>query len=206
MANIISDDGNNPVINSNFLLRVDAIFDLPCKRIGSIKYDYEYESIQAGGENDYVYLRRKHASSPYTVEIERYVGENFYDPLPVGRQPVLPIVLYVSRYANDFKHVRRTYTFTGCTVIGKTYGELDAEKSGLVVETTRLAFQKVSVLDSTDGDQEAGWGFDSSGKKYEGIGKRKAVLNTGELRKKDMETLSRKWPVSRSARTIKDIK
>ena len=44
------------------------------------------------------------------------------------------------------------------------------------------------------------WSFDATGKKYQGLGKRHAIYDKNELRKKDMIRLSRKWPEQRSAK------
>lgn len=205
LENITTGEGKFPLASSNFLLRVDAIYDLPCKKISSIQQENEYETIQSGGENNYVYLREKPVSKPYTFQIERYVGEDYFDPLPVGRQPSLPIVLYISRYAGEFKDVKRTFTFSGCTVMSKTYGELDAEKGGLMTETTQIAFQRMEVVDKMYEEVAPAWGFDTSGKKMVGVGKRKAAYNRDEIRKRDMERQSRIWPKTRSARSIQNV-
>lgn len=202
---IIVEKGMGPVINNNFLLRVEAIFDLPCRKISNIQVEQEYEAIQEGGVNDYVRLRKKPASKPNTFQVERYVGANYFDPLLLGCQPLLPILLYVSRYANNFDSPARTFIFTGCTVTAKNYGEMNAESSGLMVETTTIAFQQVYVINNFSGEPKPEWGLDVSGKKMEGLGQRKAILNQSELRRKDMEALSRRWPKTRSARTLTEF-
>jgi hypothetical protein len=197
----------NPLINNNFLLRVNAIYDLPCKKISGIKDEKEYEPIQAGGVNDYVYLREKQTSKPKTFKVERYVGVDFFDPLTVGTSLSMPIVLYVSRYINDFNAPKQTFTFWGCTVLEKEYGELDAEKSGLMVETTTIAYQQMEVFtDTSEEEPVSDWSFDASGKKYQGIGKRNAVYDRHEVRKQELERQSRIWPETRSARTFADFK
>ena len=40
----------------NFMLRVDGAFDIPLKSVQPFSRDNEYEPIQEGGMNDYVYL------------------------------------------------------------------------------------------------------------------------------------------------------
>jgi hypothetical protein len=62
----------------------------------------EYELIQEGGVNDYVHMRRKPISRPFTLEIERYTGIDYFDPLPTGLDLVLPLIVFVSRYVNNF--------------------------------------------------------------------------------------------------------
>ena len=47
---------------------------------------------------------------------------------------MLPIMLFVNKVATDSVDPVRTYTFTGCTVISKDFGDLNAEASGLLVE------------------------------------------------------------------------
>lgn len=198
---IIEEKGISPVINNNFLLRVEAIYDLPCRKVSNIQVEQEFEAIQEGGVNDYVRLRKKPASKPNTFQVERYVGADYFDPLFLGFQPLLPILLYVGRYAGRFDSPARTFVFTGCTVTAKNYGEMNAESSGLMVETTTIAFQQVFVINSIEGEPAPEWSFDVSGKKMEGLGHRNAVRNQKELRKKDMEEQSRVWPETRSART-----
>jgi len=149
MGNILVDQGKNPLLSNNFLLRVDALYDIPCRRISNIKMEEEYEAIQEGGVNDYVHLRKKPVTKPHTIEIERYIGEKFFDPLPLGRKLTLPLLLYVSRYANSFDTSKLVFTFTGCTVIAKSYGELNAEVSGLMVQKITIAFENFYVVNDT---------------------------------------------------------
>ena len=99
---LFMNQGLHPVVNYNYMLRVEAVFDLPCKSIKAFSRELEYEIIQEGGLNDYVHMKRKPRSSPYTLEIERYVGLDFFDPLPLGADLALPVVLFVSRYEGDF--------------------------------------------------------------------------------------------------------
>lgn len=205
MASIVEDSGRSPILNNNFLLRVNAVYDLPCFRISGFTNEKEYEQIQAGGVNDYVYLRQKPATKIQSFVVERYVGAKFFDPLTVGSQPALPIILYVSRYSDDFENAKLTFYFTGCTVLNKTYGELDAEKSGLMVEKTTIAYQQVYLYSASEDEPQADWGFDKAGKNYLGEGKRHAITNTNEVRKNEMEQNSRKWPETRSARTLKNL-
>ena len=140
---LVWNQGKNPLVNFNFMLRVELLFDLPCKSVRAFTRELEYEFIQEGGLNDYVHMRRKPISKPFVLEVERYVGVDYIDPLPLGADLVLPVLLFVSRNHDQFIPgvVARTYVFTGCTVMKKTYGDLIADKSGLLVETGRCCMK-----------------------------------------------------------------
>lgn len=138
--------GTNPVINFSFMIRVEGAFDLPCRSVKGFTKENEFDYIQEGGVNDYVHMRRKPISKPFTLQVERYVGVDYVDPLPLGAELVLPVILFVNKYCfPTFKPVA-TYTFTGCTVISKTTGELNAESSGLFVETTTIAYREMVAV------------------------------------------------------------
>lgn len=201
MNEIRKDSVKKPLPNNIFLLRVDAIYDMACTKVSGIVQEKEYENILEGGVNDYVQLREKPSSKPNILQVERYIGEKYLDPLPVGKQCEMPLVLYVDRYLNSFRDSPMIFTFYGCTVLSKKYGELNAEHSGLMTETIQIAYQQVSVEKKENETVTPLWTFDPSGKKYKGIGIRRAAYNKDEVRKTDMEEMSRKWPEKRSART-----
>jgi hypothetical protein len=151
--NAVVNQGLNPAASFNFFLRVEGVFDLPCRRVQAFTRENEYEYIQEGGLNDYVHMRRKPVSKPFTLDVERYVGVDYIDPMPNGAELALPVMLVVSRgYAYSPKQWEVVFLFTGCSVMKKVYGELDAEKSGLLTETTTIAYREmvrvpVSALD-----------------------------------------------------------
>lgn len=146
---LVMNQGGHPLVNFNFMLRVEALYDLPCKSIRAFSKELEYDFIQEGGLNDYVHMRRKPITKPFTLEVERYVGVDYFDPMPLGADLLLPVVLLVSRYRGQFIPfvVARTYVFTGCTVMKKTYGDLVGDQSGLLVETTTLAYRELLSVD-----------------------------------------------------------
>ena len=161
--NVLWNYGRNPAVNFNFMLRVEALFDLPCKAVRVFHKKNEYERIQEGGLNDYVHLRRKPISEPFTFQVERYVGTDLLDPLALGTDLVLPVILYVSQYGvynGPFLPIRM-YTFTGCTVMEKEYGELNAEKSGLLVETTTIGYREMMCVENIAASwlQSSTWDF-----------------------------------------------
>ena len=144
----------NPITAFNFVLEVEGIYFLPVKTVRAFTKENEFEYIREGGVNDYVHMKRKPISKPFTFQIERYVGtERFLDPLANGTELILPLILYVYRHrsrqgltASAPAWPARVYTFTGCTVMSKEYGELNAEKSGIITETTTIAYRELVVL------------------------------------------------------------
>ena len=195
---VIQNFGLNPATNFNFILRVEGLFDLPCKSVRVFQKENEYEYIQEGGLNDYVHMRRKPVSKPFTFQVERYVGVDglLVDYLANGTELVLPLVLLVNRYHwNGYPYPTRTYVFTGCTVIGKEYGELNAEKSGLLVETTTIAYREMVNVDVGIGANAMDpWKFDE--KKYSGKGKQYARHPEKEERKEKRLQSRRLWDPS----------
>ena len=148
------DANNNPITAFNFVLEVEALYFLALKSIKAFNKENEYEYIQEGGVNDYVHLKRKPISKPATFQVERYVGtDSVMDPLALGTELILPVILYaykqkgrqgLTESAPEFP--ARIYIFTGCTVISKDYGELNAEQSGLVTESTTIAYRELAVI------------------------------------------------------------
>lgn len=145
MKTIEKDSVKNPLPGYIFLLRVDAVYDLACTKVSGIVQEKEYENIVEGGVNDYVQLREKPSSKPNILQVERYIGERYLDPLPVGKRCEIPLVLYVDRHLDFFVNAPMIFTFSGCTVMSKKYGDLDAEHSGLMTETIQIAYQQVAV-------------------------------------------------------------
>ena len=197
--------GAYPLVAFSFMLRVEGMWDLPCKQIHNLSRENEFDYIQEGGLNDYVHAKRKPISKPFTFQVERYVGVDLAvasDPLALGTELVLPLLLFVNKYAvwdvGDMKPVR-TYAFTGCTVIGKNYGTLDAEKSELLVETTTISYREMACVDiysELDGMGLDTWGFD--GHKKKGTGPRRynqATSNTEEATKAQMQENAQLWSI-----------
>lgn len=178
---VVYNAGREPLVNYAFMLRVEGVFDLPCKTVKGLQKENEFDYIQEGGVNDYVQMKRKPISRPRTFQVERYVGSDYVDPIALGTELTLPVILFVSMYPFPMLRPARTYVFTGCVVTAKQYGELNAEQSGLVVETTTIAYREMICVDLHTGwlEQSDQWGFD--GKSKEGEGQRrylKSVTNS----------------------------
>ena len=163
--------GRNPAPNFNFMLRVEGVYDVPCKSVRVFQRENEYEMIQEGGLNDYVHMRRKPISRPFTFQIERYVGTDTIDPLNNGAALILPILLIITRHlVYEEATAIRIYAFTGCTVTAKEYGELNAERSGLLTETTTIAYREMLSLDNVAQSfmEVKEWKFNGTDKKGSG--------------------------------------
>lgn len=135
----------HPLAAFNFILRVEAMYDLPCRRVTGISQEQEYEYIQEGGVNDYVHIVKKPVSKPYSFQVERYIGVDYVDPLALGARLDMPVQLLVNRTLGNQGKTELTLSFSGCVVTGKSYGEVDAEHSGLLLETTTIAYQRMAV-------------------------------------------------------------
>ena len=163
----------NPVPSFNFALEVEAMFLMPLKAVRVFTKENEFEYYQEGGLNDYVHMLRKPISKPFTFQVERYVGTDFnasfMDPIAMGTEFILPVVLYVihrpagkSGDSFSFTNATRAYIFTGCTVISKEYGELNAERSGLLTDVTTISYRELMVMNTLNPSWEGGdqWEFD----------------------------------------------
>lgn len=135
------------VINMNFLLMLGKKV-VPCRSIHGFHRDCGQEYIQEGGLNGYVHMRPKPASEPSTLEIERYVTGDFEDVFPNGTVLDKDLVLQVGVSKEGGREPSVTLTFKGCTVTQKSYGELNAEKGGIFVETTTVSYQELKVGDT----------------------------------------------------------
>ncbi len=164
----------NPVPSYNFVLLVEGMYYLPLKSVRAYNKENEYEYIQEGGVNDYVHMKRKPISKPFTFQIERYIDTGvtrFFDPLSNGTELILPCILFVYR-SNASKGwdsqidaeswAARYYTFTGCVVMSKEYSELNSEKSGLITETVTIGYRELLVITNPvdSSTQQEEWTFE----------------------------------------------
>ena len=63
----------NPSVNFNFMLRIEAAFDVPCRSIKVIRKENEYDYIQEGGVNDFVHMIRKPISKPLMIALVTFI-------------------------------------------------------------------------------------------------------------------------------------
>ncbi len=153
--------------NFRFMLRVDGAFNVPLKSVQAFTRENEYDYIQEGGMNDYVYMRRKPISKPYTLRVERYITTDFNDPLSNGTELFLPLLLFVGKNTGGGMDFARYYAFTGAVVMSKEYGALDAERAGLLTESITIGYNQMFCItnpaDSTDKPPWSIEGSDDSG-------------------------------------------
>ena len=146
--------------NFKFILRCEFV-DVPLKSIRPFSKENEFEQIEEGGMNDFVHLRRKHVTKPHTLQVERYITDKFYDPIPNGVAFILPMMLFVG--PNDGRTFdwapQRTYYFFGAQVMNKEIGGFDAEKSGLLTETVTIAYNQMYCADTPDNKVAESWLF-----------------------------------------------
>lgn len=117
----------------------------PCRSFRAFSRETDYDTIQEGGLNDAVHIRRKPLSKAGSFQIERYVDARYTDPLPMGAAISEDVVLKLSRVQGQFSEADAVFTFGGCIVTGKSYSDMDAEKAGLLVETTTVIYERLDV-------------------------------------------------------------
>ncbi len=172
MADYYTDQGS-VIPNFRFLLRVDGLFDVPLKTVRAFTRENEYEYIQEGGQNDFVYLKRKPISKPFTIVVERYITNDVMlglnDPLSNGTELALPLMLFVGHNNGGATggdlgiDYARYYVFTGAVVMTKEYGQLDAERSGLLTETITIGYNRMFTVTSPTSSSLTPWEFNTSG-------------------------------------------
>lgn len=144
---LVRNYGTNPSVAFNFMLRVEGLIDVPCRKVTAFRKENEFDYIQEGGLNDYVHMRRKPISQPFKFQVERYVGVDFLDPLTLGTELILPLYLMIGRdQVYEHFYPVRQYVFTGCVVTEKQYGELDSERSSLLTEITTIAYREMFCI------------------------------------------------------------
>ena len=198
----------NPAPSYNFAIQLEGFFFVPCKSIRVFTREHEFDYYQEGGLNDYVHMLRKPISKPFTFQVERYIGVSntstfnlsFNDMLALGTELILPVLLFVSRYPSyhfwenwNPQTCARVYTFTGCTVTAKEYGELNAERSGLATETTTIAYRELLVINNLSSSfDKSAWKDESKEETYTGQGEKIWFSNVnGKYAYKSKDTYTR---------------
>jgi hypothetical protein len=81
------------------------------------------------------------------LEIERYCGTDYVDPFPLGADIALPLIIFVNRSpSTTMAFPGRTYVITGCTVMKKTYGELNGSQGGLLTDIITIGYRELLVM------------------------------------------------------------
>ncbi len=191
-----------PLINYNFLLRVEGMFDLPCRSISGFQKKEEYEYIQEGGVNDYVHIRRKPVSEPNTFQVECYVGTEQDNVLSLGTIFSMPVQILIARYPQEFENPKRIFEFKGCVVMEKKYGELNAEKSEILTEITTIAYQTMTCKDTKMESRKPVWKFDRTNTSGNREQSARTLESFGIQKQKNKNT--RLWPKVSSAKNIKN--
>lgn len=141
---------NDMITGYSFTLLVEGVTNVPLRAVKAFKREAEYDFIQEGGVNDYVHIRRKGVTKPFTFQVERYADTSLVlETLAVGYECTLPMVLMVYDGRDITSNIPiRTYIFTGAVVMAKEYGELNSERSGLVTETVTIGYRELMCVNT----------------------------------------------------------
>lgn len=176
----------DPVNSFNFVLRVEGVFDIPLRSVRAFTKNNNYEKIREGGLNDYVHMKRMPIQDIFSFQVERYISNSLTDPLANGAILTLPVILKIQKSTYNKTYgsrnsltdtsdalskasavldetgtdCARIYVFTGCVVMGKEYGELNAERSGLATEVVTIGYKELFVLPNIAalGGEDTGFG------------------------------------------------
>lgn len=145
---------SKPIGSYNFTLTVEGIYDIPLRSVKVMQKQNNYEKIREGGVNDYVHLKRMPITEPFVFQVEKYLSNSVLDPLANGAELTLPVFLKIQhgqgseRKGMEDTDAARVYMFTGCVVMGKEYGELNAEKSALATEVVTIGYKEMFIIPS----------------------------------------------------------
>lgn len=146
---------SKPFPSYNIVLWVDVLYDVPIKAVRNLHKNLEYEYIHEGGLNDYVHMRRKPISQPFTFEIERYVTNAGTDPLALGTEFLVPLLLFVNKWqtGGGFSdiHPGKIFIFTGAKVTGRRYGDFDSERIGFATEILTISYNNMYAISNLAG-------------------------------------------------------
>ena len=197
------DSAGDYIPSFNFMLRVDGAFDVPLKSVRAFSRENEYEYIQEGGLNDYVHLKRKPISKPFTLVCERYIPTQLNDPLSNGTELTLPLMLFVGRNVGgkfNALDATRYYVFTGAVIMSKEYGGLDAERSGILTETVTIGYNRMfCVTNPTDESNKPAWQMnadmdpDSTGNTKQLYSKSSKIIDQNSVTKRTMASNAALW-------------
>ncbi len=187
----------------SFMLRVDGMFDVPLKSVRAFQRENEYDYIQEGGLNDYVHMKRKPISKPFTLVCERYIPTQINDPLSNGTELTLPLMLFVGKNVGgkfNALNAGRYYVFTGAVIMSKEYGGLDAEKSGILTETVTIGYNRMfCITNPADESDKPAWQMnedmlpDSEGNTKQLYSKSSKQIFQNSVSKRQMKANSVKW-------------
>ncbi|MBQ9631977.1 MAG: hypothetical protein IJV04_03565, partial [Lachnospiraceae bacterium] len=141
-----------------FMIVVNGFQEIPLKSVRAFTREFEYDFIQEGGINDYVHIIRKQATKPFTLQVERYATPDNEDPISEGTVFQLPMQLVIGENDGTTFRRKRTYILLWPRVLNKEIGALDAERSGLLIETVTFAYSHMILLNSGTDDKHYEFG------------------------------------------------
>lgn len=134
--------GYDVYTSMNFIVRAEGR-EIICRSVQGIQKEREQEFIREGGLNDYVHIRPKPLTRAQTLKLECIASPDNEKLLPLGKVLAEPLVVETKPEMSSGKNIR--FTFNGCMVVDKKFGDLRAEKSGILEETISIAYQEMRV-------------------------------------------------------------
>jgi len=129
--------------NMNFLVFLGPV-KLSFARVSDISLEMEYETVQEGGRNDFVYTLTKGKQSPHTLVLEKGISNAGVDVLrDAGLYPGMaikvPMVIMVMNNTDVGSLPVRAYSFDEGYVTKWKMDDLDASGDKVMIESIEIA-------------------------------------------------------------------
>lgn len=135
---ILFDDRENILSGCNFLVIIGQML-ISFSKVSNLVSQVEYETVQEGGNNKYPLLFQKPRTSTDTLILEKGVRglstDVCFHLLREGMQVELVTILLL----NDHKFIKKALFFQRGLITKRTFSDLDASKSELLIETLEIA-------------------------------------------------------------------
>ena len=131
-------DGDKLLPSYNFLVAIgENIYGF--SRVSNLASQIEYETVSEGGNNDYPLLFPKQKTTPDTLILEKGVRmrstDQAFNMLLEGTHVELVTILLIK----DGNQLEKVFFFKRGLIVKRTFSDLDATKSELLIETLEIA-------------------------------------------------------------------
>lgn len=140
----------------NFLVTIGQdVFSF--SKVSNLASQVQYEAVTEGGNNSFPLLIPKQKTSPDTLTLEKGVrtgaSDQAFNSIREGMQVKQVTILLIRDDPLDGKKVVKAFYFEKGLIVKRTFSNLDAEKSELLIETLEIAHSglvEIALQDSPE--------------------------------------------------------